>query len=215
MKKVITYGTFDLLHAGHINLLRRAKELGDYLIVVVSTDEFNWNEKQKRCYFSYEERKKLVEAVRYVDLVLPEENWEQKLSDIKEYKVDTFVMGDDWKEKFDFLKKYCDVIYLPRTEGISTTKIKQELTILLGLQEDGVKNFSVKPIDKNISPTLYEIKKNGVRVFYYIDKYDKSINITYITENKQKNKTEQKDKKTAVKREKRMLKNPDIHKEPI
>ena len=127
MKKVITYGTFDLLHAGHINLLRRAKELGDYLIVVVSTDEFNWNEKQKRCYFSYEERKKLVEAVRYVDLVLPEENWEQKLSDIKEYKVDTFVMGDDWKEKFDFLKKYCDVIYLPRTEGISTTKIKQDL----------------------------------------------------------------------------------------
>lgn len=127
MKKVITYGTFDLLHAGHINLLRRAKELGDYLIVVVSTDEFNWNEKQKRCYFSYEERKKLVEAVRYVDLVLPEENWEQKLSDIKEYKVDTFVMGDDWKEKFDFLKKYCDVIYLLRTEGISTTKIKQDL----------------------------------------------------------------------------------------
>ena len=127
MKKVITYGTFDLLHAGHINLLRRAKELGDYLIVVVSTDEFNWNEKKKRCYFSYEERKKLVEAVRYVDLVLPEENWEQKLSDIKEYKVDTFVMGDDWKEKFDFLKKYCDVIYLPRTEGISTTKIKQDL----------------------------------------------------------------------------------------
>ena len=127
MRKVITYGTFDLLHAGLINLLRSAKELGDYLIVVVSTDEFNWNEKQKRCYFSYEERKKLVEAVRYVDLVLPEENWEQKLSDIKEYKVDTFVMGDDWKEKFDFLKKYCDVIYLPRTEGISTTKIKQDL----------------------------------------------------------------------------------------
>ena len=127
MTKVITYGTFDLLHAGHINLLRRAKELGDYLIVVVSTDEFNWNEKQKRCYFSYEERKKLVEAVRYVDLVLPEENWEQKLSDIKEYKVDTFVMGDDWKEKFDFLKKYCDVIHLPRTPGISTKKIKQDL----------------------------------------------------------------------------------------
>ena len=127
MKKVITYGTFDLLHAGHINLLRRAKELGDYLIVVVSTDEFNWNEKQKKYYFSYEERKKLVEAVRYVDLVLPEENWEQKISDVKEYKIDTFVMGDDWKGKFDFLKEYCDVVYLPRTEGISTTKIKQDL----------------------------------------------------------------------------------------
>lgn len=127
MRKVITYGTFDLLHAGHINLLRRAKELGDYLIVVVSTDEFNWNEKQKKCYFNYEERKKLVEAVRYVDLVIPEENWDQKISDVKEYHVDTFVMGDDWKGKFDFLKDYCEVVYLPRTEGISTTKIKQDL----------------------------------------------------------------------------------------
>ena len=127
MRKVITYGTFDLLHAGHINLLRRAKELGDYLIVVVSTDEFNWNEKRKKCYFSYEERKKLVEAVRYVDLVIPEENWDQKISDVKEYHVDTFVMGDDWKGKFEFLKDYCEVVYLPRTEGISTTKIKQDL----------------------------------------------------------------------------------------
>ena len=127
MRKVITYGTFDLLHAGHINLLRRAKELGDYLIVVVSTDEFNCNEKRKKCYFSYEERKKLVEAVRYVDLVIPEENWDQKISDVKEYHVDTFVMGDDWKGKFDFLKDYCEVVYLPRTEGISTTKIKQDL----------------------------------------------------------------------------------------
>ena len=127
MRKVITYGTFDLLHAGHINLLRRAKELGDYLIVVVSTDEFNWNEKRKKCYFSYEERKKLVEAVRYVDLVIPEENWDQKISDVKENHVDTFVMGDDWKGKFDFLKDYCEVVYLPRTEGISTTKIKQDL----------------------------------------------------------------------------------------
>ena len=127
MRKVITYGTFDLLHAGHINLLRRAKELGDYLIVVVSTDEFNWNEKRKKCYFSYEERKKLVEAVRYVDLVIPEENWDQKISDVKEYHVDTLVMGDDWKGKFDFLKDYCEVVYLPRTEGISTTKIKQDL----------------------------------------------------------------------------------------
>ena len=127
MRKVITYGTFDLLHAGHINLLRRAKELGDYLIVVVSTDEFNWNEKRKKCYFSYEERKKLVEAVRYVDLVIPEENWDQKISDVKEYHVDTFVMGDDWKGKFDFLKDYCEVVYLPRTYGISTTKIKQDL----------------------------------------------------------------------------------------
>ena len=127
MKKVITYGTFDLLHAGHINLLRRAKELGDYLIVVVSTDEFNWNEKQKKCYFSYEKRKQLLEAIRYVDLVIPEENWEQKRTDVKEYHVDTFVMGDDWKGCFDWVKDVCEVVYLPRTEGISTTQLKEEL----------------------------------------------------------------------------------------
>jgi len=127
MKRVITYGTFDLLHYGHINLLRRAKALGDYLIVVLSTDEFNWNEKQKKCYFSYEIRKQLLEAIRYVDLVIPEENWEQKVSDVKEYHVDTFVMGDDWAGKFDFLKPYCEVVYLPRTPEISTTQIKRDL----------------------------------------------------------------------------------------
>ena len=127
MKKVITYGTFDLLHYGHVNLLQRAKALGDYLIVAISTDEFNWNEKQKKCYFSYEERKRLVEAIRYVDLVIPEEAWDQKIQDVKEFKVDTFVIGDDWTGKFDFLKEYCEVVYLPRTEGISTTKIKQDL----------------------------------------------------------------------------------------
>ena len=102
MKKVITYGTYDLLHYGHVNLLQRAKALGDYLIVALSTDEFNWNEKQKKCYFTYEERKRLVEAIRYVDLVIPEKTWEQKVLDIKEYHVDTFVMGDDWAGKFDF-----------------------------------------------------------------------------------------------------------------
>lgn len=128
MKKIITYGTFDLLHYGHINLLRRAKELGDYLIVVLSTDEFNWNMKQKKCYFSYEKRKMLLEAIRYVDLVIPENNWEQKISDVREFKVDIFVMGDDWKGKFDFLKEYCEVIYLPRTPEISTTQIKRELS---------------------------------------------------------------------------------------
>lgn len=127
MKKVITYGTFDLLHYGHVNLLRRAKELGDYLIVALSTDEFNWKEKQKVCYFSYEKRKQLLEAIRYVDLVIPEENWEQKISDVKEFKVDTFVMGNDWEGKFDFLKEYCDVVYLERTPEISTTQIKENL----------------------------------------------------------------------------------------
>jgi glycerol-3-phosphate cytidylyltransferase len=121
MKRVITYGTFDLLHYGHINLLRRARQMGDYLIVGLSTDEFNWNEKQKKCYFSYEKRKQLLEAIRYVDLVIPEENWEQKRTDVKEYHVDTFVMGDDWKGKFDFLKEEgCEVVYLPRTPEISS-----------------------------------------------------------------------------------------------
>lgn len=127
MKRVITYGTFDLLHYGHINLLRRAKQYGDYLIVALSTDEFNWNEKQKKSYFSYEQRKQLLESIRYVDLVIPEENWAQKESDVKEYHIDTFVMGDDWVGKFDFLKPYCEVIYLPRTPEISTTQIKNEL----------------------------------------------------------------------------------------
>ena len=127
MKKVITYGTFDLLHYGHINLLRRAKELGDYLIDALSTDEFNWNEKQKKCFFTYEQRKKLLEAIRYVDLVIPEENWAQKISDVQEFRVDTFVIGNDWEGKFDFLRDYCEVVYLPRTPEISTTQIKQEL----------------------------------------------------------------------------------------
>lgn len=127
MKKVITYGTFDLLHYGHINLLRRAKELGDYLIVALSTDEFNWNEKHKKCYFTYEQRKQLLEAIRYVDLVIPEECWEQKTADVREYHVDTFVIGDDWTGKFDFLKEQCEVVYLPRTPEISTTQIKEDL----------------------------------------------------------------------------------------
>lgn len=127
MKRVITYGTFDLLHYGHINLLRRAKQQGDYLIVALSTDEFNWNSKQKTCYFNYDKRKELLEAVRFVDLVIPEENWEQKVEDIALYRVDTFVMGDDWAGKFDFLKEHCEVVYLERTKEISTTQIKADM----------------------------------------------------------------------------------------
>ncbi len=127
MKRVITYGTFDLLHYGHINLLRRAKEQGDYLIVALSTDEFNWEQKHKKSYFDYQQRKTLLEAIRYVDLVIPEENWDQKRRDVVEYHVDTFVIGDDWKGKFDFLEDLCEVVYLPRTPEISTTKIKEEL----------------------------------------------------------------------------------------
>ena len=127
MKRVITYGTFDLLHYGHINILRRAKELGDYLVVCLSTDEFNL-QKGKKCYFSYEQRKMLVESIRYVDLVIPEICWEQKKSDVHEYHIDTFVMGDDWKGKFDFLKEEgVEVVYLPRTPEISTTRIKNDL----------------------------------------------------------------------------------------
>jgi len=129
MKRVITYGTFDLLHYGHINLLRRAKELGDYLIVALSTDEFNWNQKKKKSYLSYEQRKQIVEAIRYVDLVIPEEDWQQKVRDVHEYKVDTFVIGDDWEGKFDFLKEEgVEVVYLPRTPEISSSQIKKDLS---------------------------------------------------------------------------------------
>lgn len=127
MKRIITYGTFDLLHYGHINLLKRSKELGDYLIVALSTDEFNLKSKNKKSYFDYEKRKTLLEAVRYVDLVIPEEKWEQKIDDIQIYHIDTFIIGDDWAGKFDFLKSYCEVVYLTRTPEISSTKIKEDI----------------------------------------------------------------------------------------
>jgi glycerol-3-phosphate cytidylyltransferase len=126
MKRVITYGTFDLLHFGHIELLKRAKALGDYLIVALSSDEFNAI-KGKNAYHPYEERKAMLEALRVVDLVIREDTWEQKTSDVSKYHVDVFVIGDDWEGKFDFLKEQCEVVYLPRTEGISTTKIKHDL----------------------------------------------------------------------------------------
>ena len=127
MKRVITYGTFDLLHYGHINILRRAKELGDYLVVGLSSDEFNAI-KGKKSYFSYAERKQMLEAIRYVDEVIPEDNWEQKRSDVHKYDIDVFVMGDDWTGKFDFLKEEgVEVVYLPRTPDVSTTEIKNNL----------------------------------------------------------------------------------------
>ena len=140
MKRILTYGTFDLLHYGHIRILKRAKELGDYLVVALSTDEFNAT-KGKKAYHSYETRKKMLEAIRYVDLVIPENNWEQKLQDVKDYKIDVVVMGDDWagSDKFDYLKEYCEVKFLERTPGVSTTMIKNDLQ----LQEtvDGVTRF--------------------------------------------------------------------------
>jgi len=132
MKRILTYGTYDLLHYGHIRLLKRAKELGDYLIVAVSTDEFN-DIKGKKSYHNYETRKQMLEAIRYVDLVIPEDTWEQKTNDVLKYEVDVVVMGSDWanSDKFEYLKEFCEVVYLDRTEGISTTKIKKEL----GLQK--------------------------------------------------------------------------------
>lgn len=132
MKRILTYGTFDLLHYGHIRILKRAKELGDYLVVALSTDEFNAI-KGKKAYHNYETRKKMLEAIRYVDLVIPENNWEQKLQDVKDYKIDVVVMGDDWagSDKFDYLKEYCEIVFLERTPGISTSQIKNDL----GLQE--------------------------------------------------------------------------------
>jgi glycerol-3-phosphate cytidylyltransferase len=126
MKKVITYGTFDLLHWGHINILKRASELGDHLTVALSTDQFN-EVKNKKTYHSYENRKVILESIRYVDQVIPETKWEQKIDDVIKHDIDLFVMGDDWKGEFDFLKEYCEVVYLPRTVGISTTKIKNDL----------------------------------------------------------------------------------------
>lgn len=126
MKKVITYGTFDLIHKGHINILQRAKALGDHLTVAISSDEFNAI-KGKKAFYDYETRKLILESIRYVDEVIPEMEWEQKISDVIEKDIDVFVIGDDWKGEFDFLKDYCEVIYLPRTEGISTTQIKEQL----------------------------------------------------------------------------------------
>lgn len=137
MKRVLTYGTYDLLHYGHIRLLKRAKELGDYLIVAISTDEFNAI-KGKKAYHDYETRKEMLEAVRYVDLVIPEETWEQKRDDVEKYCVDVVVMGSDWagNEKFEDLRDCCEVVYLERTEGVSTSKIKKELNLIA--PQDGV-----------------------------------------------------------------------------
>lgn len=127
MKKVITYGTFDLIHRGHINILKRAKEFGDYLIVGISSDEFN-QLKNKKSYYTFEERRIIVESIKYVDEIIAEHSWEQKVIDVKNNNIDVFVMGDDWTGKFDFLNEYCEVIYLPRTEGISTTQIRIDLS---------------------------------------------------------------------------------------
>ena len=128
LRRVLTYGTFDLLHYGHIRLLRRAAQLGDYLVVALSTDEFNAS-KGKSSFYSYNVRKEMLEAIRYVDLVIPERAWEQKIDDVKKYHIDVVVMGADWEgdPRFEILKDYCEIVYLDRTEGISTTDVKAEL----------------------------------------------------------------------------------------
>lgn len=127
MKTVITYGTFDLYHVGHVKLLKRLSELGDRLIVGVSTDEFN-ESKGKSSFFSYSERFEIVSSCKYVDLVIPESNWEQKRNDILKFDADIFAMGDDWFGKFDDLSDICEVKYLERTKDISSTSIKASLS---------------------------------------------------------------------------------------
>jgi len=150
MKKIITYGTFDLFHIGHLNLLKRAKELWNYLIVWISTDEFN-SLKWKNSFFSYEERKQIVESMKYVDEVIPEENWEQKVKDIKKYDIDIFVIWDDWKWKFDYLKDYwIEVIYLSRTKWISSTQIKWDIK--------KISNNAIEQVEKGLE-ALKELKK--------------------------------------------------------
>ena len=134
MRTILTYGTYDLIHVGHINLLRRARELGDRLIVGLSTDEFNLG-KDKRSIFSFPERRIILEAIEYVDVVIPEETWEQKRQDIADHDVDALVMGDDWEGKFDDLRTACEVIYVPRTAEISTTYFKNR--IVLDSERDG------------------------------------------------------------------------------
>jgi len=126
MKKIITYGTFDLFHFGHLRILERAKRLGDYLIVAVSTDAFN-QVKGKKCVYPYEHRAKIVKAIRYVNEIIPETEWEQKRRDVVELDINALVMGSDWEGKFDDLKDLCEVVYLPRTPDISTTDIKSNV----------------------------------------------------------------------------------------
>jgi glycerol-3-phosphate cytidylyltransferase len=128
VRRVLTYGTFDLLHHGHVRLLKRARALGDFLVVALSTDEFNAL-KGKHAYHGYDTRKEVLEAIRYVDLVIPESAWEQKIDDVRDHAIDVVVMGDDWagSDRFDFLKEHCELVFLPRTEGVSTTEIKEDL----------------------------------------------------------------------------------------
>ncbi len=150
-KRVITYGTFDMFHVGHLELLKRLKNHGDELIVAVSTDKFNAI-KGKKTIIPYDQRASIVEAIKYVDMVIPENSWEQKIEDIKKYDIDIFIMGDDWKGKFNFLQDYCEVVYLPRTEGISSTDLKNTLKTLssINIQELNQAFEILKRIKENL-----------------------------------------------------------------
>lgn len=150
MKRIVlTYGTFDMFHIGHLELLKRLKALGDILIVGVSTDEFN-EIKGKKTIIPYAQRARIVEAIRYVDKVIPENNWEQKKEDIKKFNVITFAMGNDWEGKFDNLKEYCEVVYLSRTEGISSTTLKEQLKQISKINIDDInKAFEILERLKN------------------------------------------------------------------
>lgn len=137
-KTVITYGTFDMFHIGHLKLLRRLSEMGDRLIVAVSTDEFNAM-KGKKTLIPYDQRAAIVEAIDCVDMVIPETCWDQKTLDVQRYNVDLFAIGDDWQGKFDFLNEYCEVVYIPRTKNISTTELKRSLKRFLSISPDDLK----------------------------------------------------------------------------
>jgi len=138
-KVIITYGTFDMFHIGHLKLLKRLSKMGDKLIVAISDDKFNEG-KGKKVMIPYKQRAKIIKSIKYVDKVIAEKNWEQKVTDIQKYNVDTFVIGDDWEGKFDFLKEHCKVVYLPRTKDISTTQLKKSLTNFMSIPKEDIIN---------------------------------------------------------------------------
>ncbi len=136
-KRAITYGTFDMFHIGHLELLKRMKTLATEVVVAVSTDEFN-EVKGKKTIIPYDQRSQIIDALVYVDKVIPENSWNQKINDVQNHDIDLFVMGDDWEGKFDFLKTHCDILYLPRTGGISSSKLKTSLDTLSSINTDEI-----------------------------------------------------------------------------
>lgn len=138
-KTIITYGTFDMFHIGHLKLLQRLSKLGNKLIVAISTEEFN-QLKGKKTLIPYEQRAEIVSNIKCVDLVIPEKNWDQKILDIKKYNVDIFAIGDDWYGKFDELKDLCEVVYLERTSDVSTSALKKSLTNFLSIPKEDILN---------------------------------------------------------------------------